>query len=87
MAICNAATIVAMYNRAKSVQYSINDTACFKVDKAFNVTSNNVFSAGFPVSYYANDDCTYLVGMSYAGNANWQHIARPILSISVLKNW
>ncbi|KAJ2459319.1 hypothetical protein GGF42_001538 [Coemansia sp. RSA 2424] len=76
-----------MYNRAKYAQYNINDTACFKVDKEFNATSNNVFSTRFPVSYYANDDCTYLVGMSYIGNEKWQHITRPILSISVLKSW
>ncbi|KAJ2890622.1 hypothetical protein IWW38_004033, partial [Coemansia aciculifera] len=75
-----------MYNRAKQVQYNINNTACFQVDAAFNTTSNNVFSAGFPVTYYGNADCTYTVGMSYIGNANWQLIARPILSLSVLNN-
>ncbi|KAJ1817223.1 hypothetical protein GGH91_004958, partial [Coemansia sp. RSA 2671] len=85
MALCNA-SIVAIYNRNKNVQIDIKDTACVKVDKAFNVSSNNVFSAGYPASFFANDDCTYLVAMSYAGNKDWQFVPRPILSVSVLNN-
>ncbi|KAJ2753026.1 hypothetical protein GGI19_003421 [Coemansia pectinata] len=86
MALCNA-SIVAIYNRNKSIQIDIKDTACVKVDTAFNVSSNNVYSAGYPASFFANNDCTYLVGMAYAGNKDWQFIPRPILSVSVLKSW
>ncbi|KAJ2742190.1 hypothetical protein GGI20_004667 [Coemansia sp. BCRC 34301] len=86
LALCNA-TMIGIYNRQKTAYHEIKDTACFKLDKAFNVTSNNIFSAGYPASFYANADCTYLVGIAYAGNSNWQHIARPVLSVSVLKSW
>ncbi|KAJ2809592.1 hypothetical protein GGI24_007184, partial [Coemansia furcata] len=60
VAFCNA-TYVAIYNQKKSVTLEIKDTACVKVDAAFNTTSNNVFAAGYPTSFFANADCTYLV--------------------------
>ncbi|KAJ2051518.1 hypothetical protein GGI08_005249, partial [Coemansia sp. S2] len=64
--------------------YEVQDTLCHKVDPIFNGSRNQVTISGYTTTFYANDDCTYIVGMSYWGTAPWQYILRPIRSFSVL---
>ncbi|KAJ2103320.1 hypothetical protein GGI09_000732 [Coemansia sp. S100] len=84
MALCNAAS-VSIYNKNKRQDLNIKNTACVKVDKAFRASSNFVLTTGYQASFFANDDCTFLVGMAYSANKDWQQIPRPIRSVSVVK--
>ncbi|KAJ2038708.1 hypothetical protein IW146_004451 [Coemansia sp. RSA 922] len=84
MALCNA-NIVALWNQNKGQDLTIENTACVKVDAAFSASYNYVWTNRYHASFFANDDCTYLVGLAYPGNPNWQRIPRQIRSVSVVK--
>ncbi|KAJ2108776.1 hypothetical protein GGI16_000994 [Coemansia sp. S142-1] len=66
--------------------YEVQDTICHKVEDIFKGTKNQVYVSGYPTTFYANDDCTYVIGMAYFGSA-WQTIRRPIRSFSVLSRY
>ncbi|KAJ2070876.1 hypothetical protein GGH92_001027 [Coemansia sp. RSA 2673] len=86
MALCNA-NYVALFNRNKRQHLTIENTACVKVDAAFSASYNYVWTKKYHASFFANDDCTYLVGIAYPSNADWQRIPRQIRSVSVVKSF
>ncbi|KAJ2411819.1 hypothetical protein GGI10_004053, partial [Coemansia sp. RSA 2530] len=51
--------------------YEVFDTRCYKTDQIFEGNRNQVLISGYPTTFFANDDCTYTVGMSYWGTASW----------------
>ncbi|KAJ2481579.1 hypothetical protein EV174_003433, partial [Coemansia sp. RSA 2320] len=86
LALCSS-TYVGIRNGLGFKQYEIYDTACHQADPMFNFTSNEVAVSGYPTTYFANSDCTYVVGMAYHSNWLWQKMPRQVGSFSVLGNW
>ncbi|KAJ2025699.1 hypothetical protein IWW39_002999 [Coemansia spiralis] len=82
LALCHA-TYVQVSNLQTMKIYEVFDTRCYKTDQIFEGNRNQVLISGYPTTFFANDDCTYTVGMSYWGTASWQFVLKPIRSFRV----
>ncbi|KAJ2687356.1 hypothetical protein IWW39_002998 [Coemansia spiralis] len=82
LALCHA-TYVSVSDSKTYKTYEVFDARCHKTDRIFEGNRNLVFISGYPATFYANDNCTKIVGMSYWGTTAWQQVHKPIRSFSV----
>ncbi|KAJ2741397.1 hypothetical protein GGI20_005219 [Coemansia sp. BCRC 34301] len=88
LVLCSS-TYVGIRNSTYShvVEVRDRDTTCIKSAVAFAGSANEIAVSGYPTSYFANDDCTNLVGIAYHSAWLWQPLKRPVRSYSVLQSW
>ncbi|KAJ2467972.1 hypothetical protein EV174_006352 [Coemansia sp. RSA 2320] len=80
-------TYIGINNKVGYKVYSTTNTICQQVDPRYNATSNSVSVSGFPTSFFANKDCTYLVTIAYNSASKFQDVPRNIQSFSTLGGW